>query len=255
MEAIFLDCGAGGPQLKRNPLGSMRVPYRFLAVLSFVACCRPPATAQVPAPGNGYPFGGWQWDGRPQFTHVLVLVIEQSTGRLRYAATVYGGLPACTKAPIADSTFLARGIAFLRAVGWSSLYPGQQRARRFAREFVRVDAYAGDPSAFVIFHQDGGLVYAGSSMWMGHGERYYPSLNVDPWDLQLTDSLASPPDSQWSSPTLPDSLQTLVRRLNVVRALSSKPYSLTAFIHNKEGQPWLLDADWIVLLARQGKCP
>ena len=38
-------------------------------------------------------------------------------------------------------------------------------------EFVRVDAFGGDPSAFVIFHQDGGFVYAGSRMWMGHGDR------------------------------------------------------------------------------------
>ena len=232
----------------------MRVRYQLLTALSFLVCSGRQAAGQVPTPGNGYPFGGWQWDGRPQFTHVLVLVIQQSTGRLRYAATAYGGLPACGKALIADSTFLSRGIDFLRAVGWSSLYSGQQRAVRFAREFVRVDAFAGDPTAFVIFHQDGGLVYAGSSMWMGHGDRYYPSLNVDPWDLQVTDSLAPPPESLSSSPQLPDSLQIFVRRLNVVRALSTRPYSLTAFIHNKEGQPWLLDADWIVLLVRHGTC-
>ena len=39
MEAIFLDCGAGGPQLKRNPLGGSSVKARILAALLFPLAC------------------------------------------------------------------------------------------------------------------------------------------------------------------------------------------------------------------------
>jgi hypothetical protein len=49
MEAIFLACGAGGPQLKRNPLGS-KLMRNFLAlslvVLGAPACQRPNSTAR-----------------------------------------------------------------------------------------------------------------------------------------------------------------------------------------------------------------
>ena len=40
METIFLACGAGGPQLKRNPLGSAhRRPMRSAALLACLATC------------------------------------------------------------------------------------------------------------------------------------------------------------------------------------------------------------------------
>ena len=46
MEAIFLDCGAGAPQLKRNPLGSPTMRPHLLALnvaLLSLAACTPPA--------------------------------------------------------------------------------------------------------------------------------------------------------------------------------------------------------------------
>jgi hypothetical protein len=197
----------------------------------------------------------WQWTNRDHMTHVVILIFEQSTGRLRQASIVYGGVAPCgAEAPIADSIFLLRAEQFLRGVGWDSWYPGQQSVTAVGSEFVRVSAWAGDPSAFVVFHRLGGLVYAGTQMWMGHGGRYYPSGTIDPWNLRVTPGLAPRPDSSWLGGGFSDSLLTAARRLNVTRALAERPYYLTAFLHNKEGQPFLSDADWVLLLTRRGRC-
>ena len=48
MEAIFLACGAGGPQLKRNPLGAQPETIMRLSSLTLlVAACHSPGMARV----------------------------------------------------------------------------------------------------------------------------------------------------------------------------------------------------------------
>ena len=77
MEAIFLDCGAGGPQLKRNPLGGRLVRSTWLVSqfaiahtesqasmpsgwrLGFVGTCRPKWTWSVAITGSSR----YSWTG------------------------------------------------------------------------------------------------------------------------------------------------------------------------------------------------
>ena len=76
MEAIFLDCGAGGPQLKRNPLGchtkdmAFMRPLTLISLLAIPLACSGDSTAPPPPPPpNGLTAGRAAWthekDGQP----------------------------------------------------------------------------------------------------------------------------------------------------------------------------------------------
>ncbi len=95
MEAIYLDCGARGPQLKRIPLGNSMTSLRALLALAWVAvacnCSRWPAPVLprvTPATSTGAVVGAvvtWQ-NGRP---------IEGATVELRLQgdSSVTGATP------------------------------------------------------------------------------------------------------------------------------------------------------------------
>ena len=51
MEAICLVCGAGGPQLKRNPLDGGTLSFRLVTTCTLALACI--AVSACPAPGKG----------------------------------------------------------------------------------------------------------------------------------------------------------------------------------------------------------
>ena len=76
MEAIFLACGAGGPQLKRDPLGSVTV-HKLLAVTLLAAAAPGLAAAQqVPSLETSIAYvttgGGWSADSSSGQYRVIV---------------------------------------------------------------------------------------------------------------------------------------------------------------------------------------
>ena len=89
MEAIFLACGAGGPQLKRNPLDRQR-PIRamraiFLTGLILLGCG--PAIESLLPPYNPAPE---PWPVRP---HVIVSAIDPSLASLKLPPLAAVALP------------------------------------------------------------------------------------------------------------------------------------------------------------------
>jgi hypothetical protein len=153
-----------------------------------------------------------------------------------------------------DAIFLERAIGFWRGVGWDMLYQGQQRAERLPGGFVAVRAYAGDFAGQVLFHEQGGMVFAGTQVWMGTGRQFYPSEPLDESVVQRLAGLAPEPVKISAWDPAPDSLLLEARRYNVVHSLASKPYEMAVFLYNRELQPILEDADWVILLTRRGIC-
>ena len=76
MEAIFLLCGAGGPQLKRNPLGSVTVHRLFAVILLAATMPGLAAAQQAPSldPSIAYVTtgGGWSTDSSSGQYRVIV---------------------------------------------------------------------------------------------------------------------------------------------------------------------------------------
>jgi hypothetical protein len=225
----------------------------FLVVsAAFLACqyraARPIEARDAPEPAQ------WDWTYQPDVTHVAVLFFDHHGRRLLRAFTLAGGVPPCHSPSPSDSAFLERGTAFLKGVGWDFLYPGQQRAARVLNEFVSVGAHAGDFAAQVLFHEQGGLVFAASSVWSGTGSVYYPADALDSGALRMQDDLAPEPAAFVTTAPQPHILLETVRRLNVVHDLATQPYRVALFPYSREMQGGY-DVMWIVLLVRSGRCP
>jgi hypothetical protein len=260
------------PQLMRDPLGRPTIPLFFqgrvrehwtlLSALVFlgVGCGRPvqsagSVTPAIDSPGSaGTKDGRWEWHGRDHLSHTVVLQFEERSGRLRQAYTVHAGVPPCRDSLPADAIFLERAIGFWRGVGWNMLSQGQQRAERLPGGFVAVRVHAGDFAGQVLFHEQGGMVFACTQVWMGSGRQFYPSEPLDDSVVQRLAGLAPEPVKITAWDPAPDSLLVEARRYNVVHSLATRPYEMAVFLYNRELQPILEDAEWVILLTRRGIC-
>jgi hypothetical protein len=244
------------------PQGPVRQDWILLSVVMFFGsgCGR---TAQgagsvTPAIDSATSAGTqawqWQWHGRDHLSHTIVLQFEERSGRLRQAYTVDAGVPPCRDSLPDDSILLERASGFWHGVGWNMVYPGQQRAERLPGGFVAVRAHAGDFAAEVLFHEQGGMIFAGTRVWMGSGRQYYPSEPLDDQAVQRLPGLAREAVKITAWDPAPDSLLLEARRYNLVHSLAAKPYEMAVFLYNRELQPILEDADWVILLTRRGIC-
>jgi hypothetical protein len=227
----------------------------FIAVACMgLALASPPLLhAQGESASVVQPATGWYWDGRPQLSHVLVLVYDAQSQRLRQAYMRTGGTPPCKGSRVSDSTLIPAAARFLYGVGWDMAHPNGARLRQLGSQFIVVGYNAGDFDAEVVYHRDGGLILSVTRVWMGTGRLLYPAEPLDPWALTHLSSVAPPPTTS-DGEEAPRALLSKARSLNAVHALAKLPYSITAYYHDRSLEGHGLDPSWILLLTRAGKC-
>ena len=241
----------------------MRVT-RWLAVavaLGPLGCVSGATTGPAPAPGIGsrsdsvllpLPFRGG-WSAGDSWT--VVLQLDHATGRLRQAVVIPVQPAPCDRSALpGDSTFRARAAAFLEAISGGRVNPRRLDVSRKPTGFVTVGAFGGDVWFYIMFREEGTLVFAASRIWLGTGHQFYPSDGVPPWRVAQLPSEAPAPQQTFADPSTPDSLLHQVRRYNLVHGLARLPYDAVVWQYDRAAQNAGDDPQWIVYLTHRGAC-
>jgi|GEM_PF-2704269 len=220
------------------------VGFSFVSILLLLAGVRPIHAQPFP---NVTP-----WYGSDYMTYVLLVLVDAKTERVQDVYSMRAGAPPCRGLSLpSDSTLITTAGKFLTTFG----YPETTVAKLepLSDDLVAVRNYGGDITASAVLHRHGGLVFVASHVWTGRGRIHFPADPLPPWEWQLTESTAAPPQTTTAT-GVPAEVLATVRKLDIVNEFAKRPYHVTAWHYNREAQPWPLDAKWVVALVRRGLC-